>query len=297
MDNPVSDTIIRNLHHTATRLGQWVDKNFVDIIIIVVLAWLMRHFGAKLVSQILRRTIRADLYPTKTDREKRVNTLESLAHAVIRTGVYVFAGILIIGTINPGYTTALFASAGLVTVALGFGAKDLINDFVRGIFIITENQYRVGDTVDIAGVTGVVEAVTIRTTVLRDIDGNVHHVPNGAIIVTTNKTIGYSKLNEQLIFPADTDLELIEHTINHVGEELAAEPEFASKIKKPPHFSMYNGYGGGGLIVKVSGTTSPSSKFVIRTEFYRRLTKALRKHKIELVASTPVPAPPTPAKK
>jgi small conductance mechanosensitive channel len=291
MDSPVSQSISRNLHETVGQLGDWLDVHGINIVIILIVAWLLRRFGAKIVSQVLTHTVRSDLYPTKSDRLKRIKTLDSLAGAVIRFGVYIFAGILIIGEINPGYTTALFASAGLVTVAVGFGAKDLISDFVRGIFVITENQYRVGDVIDIAGVSGTVEAVTIRTTILRDIDGNVHHVPNGAIVVTTNKTIGFSKLNELIALSTDTDLELAEHIINHIGDELAADPKYHKKIQEPPRLVSFNGYGQGGMLVRISGTTTANDKFAVRSEFYRRLYKALNQQGIKLAAAAPIAGP------
>ena len=86
----------------------------------------------------------------------------------------------------------LFASAGIIGVALGFGAQSLVKDFLSGIFIIAENQYRVGDVVDVMGAAGTVERVGTRTTVIRDSEGNVHYVPNGTIQHVINKTMGYS---------------------------------------------------------------------------------------------------------
>lgn len=277
-----------SVNDTLVGLVSWLDHHAVNLIIIFAGAWLVRRFGNKLVQGILARTVRADMYPTKTDRDKRIKTLTSLSSAVLRTGVYIVVAILVLGEINPSYATALFASAGLVTVAIGFGAKNLIQDFISGMFIISENQYRVGDVVMIADVSGTVEAVTIRTTILRDIEGNVHHVPNGAIVVTTNKTIGFSSLNEEIVLPQGTDLERVAHIIDHIGEEMQASADFSKKIKEPPHFASYNGFGQGGLVIKVAGKTAPGDKYTVRSEFYARLYKAFRKHNIEPV-TLPMP--------
>lgn len=292
MNHLLAMSLVSSLEVVGRSLGSWLEVHAVNIIVIVIGAWLFRHFGAGVMGRILSHTVRPDLYPTKTDRSKRLKTLNSLTGAVIRTGVYIIAGILIVGEINPDYTTALFASAGLVTVALGFGAKDLINDFMSGIFIITENQYRVGDVVEIAGVKGTVEDVTIRTTVLRDLDGNVHHVPNGDITVTTNKTLGFSRLNETVVLQVGTDIERTEHIINHIGDELAARPDMKHKMQQAPHVASIEGYGQGGIILKIAATVSASDKYTVRTEFYRLLYKAFAKHSIEL-AMQPPPAPPT----
>jgi moderate conductance mechanosensitive channel len=292
MPDSATNSLTNSVADAVNIVVVWLGDHAFNIILILVTAWMLHKFGAKVVSRILAQTVRTDLYPTKSDRDKRVKTLNSLASAIIRIGVYIFAGILIIGELNPGYTTALFASAGLVTVAIGFGAKDLINDFIKGIFIIYENQYRVGDTVEIAGVSGVVEGITIRTTILRDFDGNVHHVPNGAIIVTTNKTIGFSKLNEDLVFPADTDIEQLQKIIDQVGKSLADQPDMKAKITKPPHFAGYTGFGQGGIVCKVTATVTAGHKISVTSEFYRQLLPALRKHHI-----TPLPtvAPPATA--
>jgi small-conductance mechanosensitive channel len=155
-----------------------------------------------------------------------------------------------------------------------------VKDFVSGIFIITENQYRVGDIVQLGEVSGVVEAITIRTTILRDLDGYLHHIPNGTITVTTNKTIGYAGLNEDIVVAADTDLEQLEHVINHVGEQLAAQPELMHKIKEAPRLVSIQGLHDKGITVKVIGQTTAGSRVAVRSEFYRLLKKACAQHKI-----------------
>ncbi len=110
----------------------------------------------------------------------------------MRAVVYLIAAIMIISELGID-TGPLLASAGVLGVALGFGAQSLIKDFMNGMFIIIENQYRVGDEVKIGETSGVVESITIRTTTLRGKNGSLHHVPNGAISVTTNLTPGIKR--------------------------------------------------------------------------------------------------------
>lgn len=284
-----SPTLGDSFIDASEKVVAWLNVNAVEIVLILTGAWLIRHFGARIIGTILARTVRADLYPSKSDREKRIKTLNGLANAVMRIGVYIIAGLLLVSIINEDLANIFAASAGLLTVAIGFGAKDLINDFIRGIFIISENQYRVGDFVEISEVSGTVETVTIRTTILRDLEGNIHHVPNGSIIVTTNKTIGFSSLNENIVLASGTDVELVEHLINHTGQELAAKPEFKSKIQEAPNFAGLNGYQQGGISVRVVGTVNANDKYHIKSEFYRILNKAFDKHHIETI-SFPVPA-------
>lgn len=285
------DGLAEKVGNVGHLLGDWLYLHAVNISIILVAAWILRHFSAKILSGLLKHTIRSDMFPTKGAREKRLKTLTSMANAVSQVGISLVAVILILGEINPNYANVLFASAGLLTVAVGFGAKDLINDFVTGVFIISEGQYRVGDAVEIAGVSGVVEAVTVRTTVLRDLDGNVHYVPNGDITVATNKTLGFSRINENIAFDAQTDIERVTHVINHVGEEMAADPEFKNKIKEAPRVAQVVGYGPTGLIIKITATTGESDKPSIKSNMYKQLHKAFAKNDIK-VALQPLPLPP-----
>lgn len=263
-------------------ISEWFADHSINIVAILIGAWIVRRFGAKFVARILHFTVRPDLYPNHSDREKRVKTLNTLASAIMRVGVYIIATILLIGEINPSYTTALFASAGLIGVALGFGAKDLINDFMSGIFIITENQYRVGDVIEIGGVSGVVEDITIRTTVLRDLSGDVHHIPNGTIKLTTNKTLGYSGLDENIIVGFETDIEQLKHVINHVGKQIAADADFQKLTIEPVTFLRIDGFSENGLIVKIVGKTTSGDQWTIKGELYERLFKAFKQQKIEL---------------
>ncbi len=288
------DGIAEKVGNVGHLVGDWLYLHAINIIIILVIAWILRRFSAKILTSLLGRTIRSDMFPTKGAREKRLKTLTSMANAVAQVGISLVAIILILGEINPNYANVLFASAGLLTVAVGFGAKDLINDFVTGIFIISEGQYRVGDAVEIAGVSGVVEAVTVRTTVLRDLDGNVHYVPNGDITVATNKTLGYSRINENIAFDAKTDIQRVTHVINHVGEEMAASLDFKHKLKEAPHVAQVVGYGPTGLIIKVTAKTGESDKVAVRSAMYEQLHKAFARNNIKVALQ---PAAPAPSKK
>lgn len=278
----LTNNLLHGLLKIGWLLGDWLNLHGVNIVAILVGAWLVRRFGQELFSRILSKTIRSDLYPSTADREKRIKTLDSLIGATSRVAVYIIAGILIIGEINPSYTTALFASAGLVTVALGFGAQGLVKDFMSGVFIILENQYRVGDVVEISNVSGIVEAITIRTTILRDINGDIHHVPNGIINVTTNKSIGFSRIHEDIAVSGDTDLDRLTHIVNHVGEELAAVPEFAGKIIEPPKVARVVRFEGNNVVVKILGKTQGGNHHEIKSEFYKRLQKAFKSNHIKL---------------
>jgi small conductance mechanosensitive channel len=276
------ESLVLGFESIVQSLGEWVSDHFVNILVIIVGAWAVKRFGMGIANRILNRTVRQSLYHTKSDREKRINTLSSLVHAVINVGVYIIAVILIIGEINPTYTAALFTGAGLIGVALGFGAKDLINDFINGIFIIVENQYRVGDVVELAGVSGIVEDITIRTTVLRDLDGNRHHIPNGSIGTTSNMTLGFSRVNMDITVGYDTDLDKLEKIINKQGDDMAASEDFKHKILKAPHFLRVDGFGDNGIVVKILAETTTGDQWELKGELFKRLKVALESNNIEI---------------
>lgn len=259
----------------------WLKTHGVNVLIIILGAWLLRRMGVAVIMGILKRAVRSHPFATETDRKKRLDTLDSLVNALSKIIIWMVAVIMIVDEIGIN-TTPLVASAGIAGVALGIGAQSLIKDFTNGLFIILENQYRVGDYVQFDTVQGIVQAITIRTTILRDFDGNIHHVPNSSIVVSTNMTFGVSGINQDITVAQDTDLDKLEKVINQVGEELASDEVWGSKIKRKPYFAQVVQFAERGLIVKILGETTPGSQWKVKTELLKRLRQAFVKHEIEL---------------
>ena len=270
------------LHHPR----DWLNQHGLNILVIVIGSWILRRFGTAVVSGLLHRAVRNHDFATETDRKKRLATLESLVDAIVRIAVWLIATVMIIDELGIN-TGPLLASAGVVGVALGIGAQSFIKDFVNGIFIIAENQYRVGDTVTLNNVSGTVHAITVRTTVLRDIDGSLHHVPNGTITVATNRTYDIGKLNETITVPLDTDINKLEEVIGKVGEAMVEAKDLGTKIRTVPKVGQITGVTGGGLAVTIVADTDPAAQFKVRNELYHHLVPALKKANIKLVV-TPV---------
>jgi small conductance mechanosensitive channel len=268
-------------------MAQWFLAHALNIVVILVLGWVARVLLTKLVRNIVKQTVRHDLFPSETDRKKRLQTLDGLVGTIVKIVVWVVVVVMLINELGIN-TGPLIASAGIIGIVVGFGAQTLIKDFTSGLFIIAENQYRVGDTIEINDITGVVEQITIRTTVLRDINGYLHHIPNGSIEVTTNMTMDYAKLHENITVDTDTDIEQLEHVINHVGEQLAAKPELHKLIVEAPKFVRVTGFNNEGLGVKIIGKTTPGDQWKVQGEFYKQLKKAFEKHHIK-VPRQPLP--------
>jgi moderate conductance mechanosensitive channel len=289
--------LLLELSNLQNRLSDWFARNsgtIFRIIAIVILCWLINHFAEKTLKRILSRTIRPDLYQTPRDREKRLKTLVNLGAGIIRFLVWITGSIVVIGLLGIN-TAPLLASAGVLGIAFGLGAQKLINDLVSGVFIISENQYRIGDFVELGGVSGTVEGITIRTTILRDLGGAVHHVPNGSIVVATNSSMGFGQINLDITVDAATDVNNLRDIINRVGVKVAKDPDLKEEIVEAPRFVRVNDYTGLGVTVKVMGKTAGGKQLEIRSVFFTELKKALDQNNIKL-ATMPIVPTPTPAK-
>ena len=176
-------------------ITNWVLENGLDLAIILIVGLVAYFIGTRIVAYVVKRAVRGAKHRIwhKKDIEKRQKTLVNLFVNIWRIIVLFTVIYAMLAVFVPDIGAALaplFASAGIIGIAIGFGAQSLIKDFLSGIFIISENQFRVGDVVDIEGFSGTVERIGTRSTVLRDVDGNVHYFPNGMIQHVINKTMG-----------------------------------------------------------------------------------------------------------
>jgi small conductance mechanosensitive channel len=264
----------------------WIGSNvsvLVKILVIIAVAWLFIRVVIKLINGFLKRTVRDELHPSKADREKRIRTLTSITAAIIRCFVWTIAILMILDTLGINIAP-LLASAGILGVALGFGTQSLVKDFITGIFIIAENQYRVGDFVEIGGVSGNVESISMRTTVLRDIDGSVHNIPNGSIVISTNRTIGAGYLVVDVTVGTETSLSQAERIINKVGKDLLKSKKMAKMVTEPPRFVRVSEVSDKGVTLKVSGTVATGKQAEVRGVYLTKLQQAMKKEDIKVIS-------------
>ena len=265
-------------------LEKWIQNQGVHALFIIIGSLIVYYVGSKLLTILIRQVVGGRLRKAnKVDIEKRRKTLSGLVITIWRIVIGVTAGASIIRIFFPGIDfTPLFASAGIVGIAVAFGSQALVKDFLTGVFIITENQYRVGDYVSINDADGRVEHIGARSTVIRDENGNVHYLPNGSIIHVVNKTMGYSRVYFKLLLNANTDLDAAISVINQVGDRLAENEKWQSKILSPPQFSTIGAVSGSSIEVTVTGKTQPSDQWAVTAEMRKRLLKAFEKHDIKL---------------
>jgi len=211
--------------------------------------------------------------------EQRIDALTSVLRSLVTFVIYTVATFMILGEIGINLGP-LIAGAGIIGVALGFGSQSLVKDFLSGVFILVEDQFGVGDIVDLDGQTsGVVDAVSLRTTRLRAVDGTLWHVPNGEIRRVGNKSQHWSRALIDIEVAYDTDLDHAEAVIAKVADEVAqADGEV---IEKPEVWGVEQ-LGANGIVIRLVVKTRPSEQFRVSRELRRRIKAAFDEEGIEI---------------
>lgn len=196
--------------------------------------------------------------------------------------VLVATGVLFVFSIWGWSLAPLLGIGTVLAAALGFGAQDLVKDFLAGIFILAEDQYQIGDVVTIAGTSGLVEDIQLRVTVLRDLEGNAHFVPNGQITVASNFTSKYAQpvIDVGIAYEADVDkaLDLLRDEL----EKLANDPEYSELIPGPVEVMGVNELADSAVILRARLTTDADARWTIRREGLLRIKKRFEEEGITI---------------
>ncbi|WP_028926373.1 mechanosensitive ion channel family protein [Pseudonocardia acaciae] len=222
--------------------------------------------GRNLVPGVVRRRAPAGLREMAARSERRAqraNTIASVLRSITSTVVLVIASIMVLAEfgLNLG---PILASAGIVGVAIGFGAQNLVRDFLSGMFMLLEDQYGVGDVVDVGEASGTVEAVGLRITTLRDVRGTVWHVRNGAIQRVGNKSQGYAVAVVDLPLAHNADIEQATEIAARVAAEVAETDDVAELLLEPPEVLGVETVTVEGLTLRVTAKTRPGQQWAVQ---------------------------------
>lgn len=235
----------------------------------------------KVIEKAIRIAVRSDGFISKEAEEKRENTLITIFTVTLKTILFLIAAMMILGEFGVQIGPIL-AAAGIVGLAFGFGGQYLIRDIITGLFIIMENQYRIGDVININGIGGLVEAITLRKTTLRDLDGTVHHIPHGEIKTVSNLTKDFSRVNMDIGVAYHSNLEHVIKVVNEVGIDLARDPYFKEFITDPIQFVRVNDFADSAIMIKVLGETKVLKQWEVAGEYRKRIKIAFDKEGIEI---------------
>ncbi len=255
--------------------GRWVAILGLTGLVLVLLA-------TAVIPRIIERSVQKSR-DDQSDEEikKRADTLSAVLVTSLQGLILSVVAFMTLDKLGLN-VSAIIAGAGVVGIALGFGAQSVVSDIISGLFILMENQYRNGDVVRIADTSGLVEDVNLRRTILRDLDGIVHSVPNGEIRVASNLTKGWSRVNLNIRVSYGTDLDRAIIVINRVGQELADDPAWSDQILKAPQVLRVDNFSETGVEIKTVGDTKPMKQWGVAGELRLRLKRAFDRESIEI---------------
>lgn len=252
------------------------------IVVVALLAiWAVRIAIGTAVRHLLDRRSTAEGQLTADDLERRVRTLQRLAARIATAIILVVAVLMVLDQFGISIGPAV-AGLGVVGIAVGFGAQTLIRDWLAGVFIIIENQYSAGDVVRIADVDGVVEEFSLRRTTLRDLDGTVHTVPNGSIVVASNMTRGWARVNIDVAVAYDTDIDRASAIIDRVGQSLVEDEAWRDRVIEAPSVKRVQALADSAVTLKVLGQVRPAEQWAVAGELRKRILGAFAAEGIEI---------------
>jgi small-conductance mechanosensitive channel len=264
---------------TFQNIYHWVLFNGLRIAVVIILSILLIRFGRMVSKRILARITERQEWDD--EQRKRIDTLTQIVINTLTIVIVVMAVMIILGQIGINVGPVL-AGAGVLGLAIGFGAQSLVKDVITGFFILLDNRINVGDVIQAAGVSGLVESINLRVTTLRDLEGKVHFIPNGEISVVSNLTREWSRcvLNIGVAYKEDTDR--VCEILHDVGSELFEIPEYKDVIIDPLEILGVDDFADSQVTIKMMFKTKPGKQWMVAREFRRRVKKAFDAEGIEI---------------
>ncbi len=258
--------------------GKAIFEAGVTIVAVLILALVMLK-----MAQVLSSRVTSMLVKKRPDGEskKRAETLSGVVRNVFVVMIWTIAIMVALSEVGIEIGPIL-AAAGIVGLAVGFGAQDLVKDVINGFFILLEDQIRVGDVVQIAGKAGLVEKVNLKMTILRDLQGHVHFIPNGSIDTVTNMTKEFSFYLFEFGVAYREDVDHVIEVIKQVDEDIRNDEDFKNEILEPIEILGLDKFADSAIIIKARIKTMPIKQWHVGREFNRRIKKAFDEKDIEI---------------
>lgn len=261
---------------------EWLNLHGGRIILVIVIAAIVYYILQKLIPRFIGRTVMLKMGgKPEVEVKKRSKTISSVIRGTLGFAIGAIVLFTILAEVGVNIGPAL-AGLGILGLAVSFGAQSLIKDLINGLFILVENQYGVGDVVKVGSIAGLVEEVNLRRTVLRDLDGVVHFIPNSEIAIASNFTKEFSRVNMNISVGYGEDLDRVIDVINRVCTAMAAEKEWKEKIIKTPQVLRVDKLSDSGIEIKILGDTLPVAQWDVMGELRKRIKQEFDKEHIEI---------------
>jgi len=266
------------MNQILNRWLEWALTSGLRVLLILggllLILWLLRAGTARL------RALVEGVAPS-AEQAKRAATLTHIVRDVAMILVVAVGGMMVLAELGVDLKPILTA-AGIGGLAIGFGAQSLVKDVISGFFLLLENQVRVGDVVNVGGTGGLVEAITLRTMVLRDLAGNVHVIPHGSVERVTNMTKDYSRYVFDVGVAYREDPDEVMQVLREIGEALRRDPDFGPDILEPLEILGVDKFADSAVIIKCRVTTKPIQQWRVGREMNRRIKKTFDARGIEI---------------
>ncbi len=261
----------------------WLSTTGWRILVILVISVAVHFTIIRFIPLAIRRTVWQQMRERPgAEREKRIHTLVRLISSISAITLGLIALFIILRLADIDITAAL-AGVGVIGVAVGFGAQYLIRDLISGFFVLLENQYNVGDVIKTDDIAGIVEHISLRMTILRDLDGARHFVPNGEMRAVSNLTQEWSRAKIDVNVAYKEDLDRVMALMKKTWEEMAQDPMWSSAmISKTPSMLRVDDFGTSGVTIRIVGDTQPIKQWDVMGEYRLRIKKAFDREGIEI---------------
>ena len=279
-----------------TKAADWLIGKPLAIVGVILVSWILRLITRRWAHRAVRRMLTpssvilrleglgGDADAVAATEKRRFARAESLAGAVSSTlavVIWVGAIFLIVGIIGINLAP-LLAATGILGVALGFGSQSLVRDCINGFFMLTEDQYGIGDDIDVGQATGVVERITLRATILRGFDGTVWHVPNGEIRRVGNRTQLWSAAIVDIEVAYDADLTLAKAVLQETADEVCTSEQFAPGVLEPPKVLGVQSVAASGVTLRLIVKTAPGAQWALQRALREATKRALDANCVEM---------------
>lgn len=249
------------------------------ILLILALAWGLLRVSGKAI-RMLKEYLRGQA-DNNLEELKRIETLSRVFRYTASVIIYVVAGMVVLSELGISIAPIL-ATAGVLGIAIGFGAQSLVKDYFNGFFMLLENQVRQGDVVEAGGKSGLVEEVTLRHIRMRDYDGHVHFIPNGIVTTVTNMSRGFAYAVIDIGVAYRENMGEVMELMRQVGAGLREDEVFSSKILEPMEMAGVDRWGESAVILRCRFKVLPLEQWGIRREYLHRLKHEFDRHGIEI---------------
>ena len=261
-------------------LGQWAATTALRIGVIVLLGITANRVVTTIVARAVQE-LAGGGGPADIERRKRAETIGSTLSRFLTTVITIAALLMVLRALDVDITP-LLTGAGIIGLAVGFGAQTLVKDVISGFFMILEDQVRVGDVAIVNGTGGAVEQINLRTIVIRDMEGTVHVIPNGQITTLANRSKDFSYYVLDLGIDYDDDVDLAIEVVQATAAELQKDPAFMPHILEPLEVLGVDNFAASSVSLRFRIKTVPLSQWLVGRELRRRVKKAFDRAGIRL---------------